>query len=81
VHASTPSSAREAAWQRFLAGRDDALRALAAPIVGCVARDDTEHPVFDGCIDWHSSVHATYALHAVSRHTGDPATSRPPRPS
>ena len=73
MHASTPGSAREAAWQRFLAGRDDALRALAAPIVGCVARDDTEHPVFDGCIDWHSSVHATYALHAVSRHTGDPA--------
>lgn len=60
------------AWQAFLAGREQALRALAAPILGCVQRDDTEHPVFDGCIDWHSSVHATYALHAVSRHTGDP---------
>lgn len=68
----TDSAAREAAWQQFLAGREDALRALAAPITGCVARDDTEHPVFDGCIDWHSSVHATYALHAISRHTGDP---------
>ncbi len=59
------------AWQGFLDDREDWLRALAVPISACVAMNDTEHPVFDGCIDWHSAVHATYALHAVYRHTGD----------
>jgi hypothetical protein len=58
-------------WQEFLDGREDWLRALAVPISACVAMNDTEHPVFNGCIDWHSAVHATYALHAVYRHTGD----------
>jgi len=59
------------AWEEFLGAREDHLRALAVPISACVASDDTQHPVFNGCIDWHSAVHATYALHAVYRHTGD----------
>ena len=59
------------AWDEFLGAREDHLRALAVPISACVANNDTNHPVFDGCIDWHSAVHATYALHAVYRHTGD----------
>lgn len=57
--------------QEFLDAREDHLRALAVPIAACVAENDTLHPVFNGCIDWHSAVHATYALHAVYRHTGD----------
>ncbi|MBK7824991.1 DUF2891 family protein [Nannocystis sp.] len=60
-------------WDDFLIARDDHLRALAVPILTCIAKQDTQHPVFNGCIDWHSAVHATYALHAVSRHTGDPS--------
>ena len=70
---STSTTGEQGPWQEFLAGRDEALRALAVPILTCVAKDDTEHPVFDGCIDWHSAVHATYSLHAISRHTGDPS--------
>ena len=33
-------------------------------------RHDTEHPVFCGCIDWHSSVHGAYALLTAARLTG-----------
>ena len=42
-------------------------RALSEPIVDCIGRRDTNHPVFHGCIDWHSSVHGHWALMALSR--------------
>ena len=45
---------------------------LAGPIADCVVRVDTSHPVFHGCVDWHSAVHGNYALRAVSRLTGNP---------
>src|SRR5262249_17268162 len=32
---------------------------------------DTAHPAFHGCIDWHSACHATWALLAHRRLTGD----------
>jgi len=60
-------------WQGFLTEREAHLRALAEPILECVARDDTGHPAFHGCYDWHSAVHGTWALLALSRATGDPA--------
>lgn len=44
---------------------------LSHPIAECVARHDTEHPAFHGCIDWHSAVHGTWALIAYARATGD----------
>lgn len=28
----------------------------------CIERLDTNHPIFHGCIDWHSAVHAHWAL-------------------
>lgn len=59
------------AWQAFLDAREDWLHALAVPILACSAQMDTGHPAFHGCIDWHSHVHATYALHVVYRVTGD----------
>jgi len=37
-----------------------------------VLRHDTNHPAFHGCIDWHSACHATWALLAARRMTGDP---------
>lgn len=46
-------------------------RTLSAPISECVVRDDTAHPVFHGCIDWHSAIHGNYALRVISRLTGD----------
>lgn len=58
-------------WDPFAAEREGHLLALAEPILACVSSSDTSWPVFDGCIDWHSSVHGTFALHAVSRLTGD----------
>ena len=42
-------------------------RTLAKPIASCVARQDTSHPLFHGCIDWHSSVHGNWALFALNR--------------
>jgi len=36
---------------------------------------DTPHPVFHGCIDWHSAVHGNYALRVISRLTGDPSAA------
>jgi len=70
---STTGEPEDPAWQDFLDAREDHLRALGVPILACVAKQDTQHPVFNGCIDWHSAVHATYALHAIYRHTGDPS--------
>ena len=49
---------------------DGELRTLSAPILKCIVRYDTSNPAFHGCIDWHSAVHATFALHAISRLTG-----------
>lgn len=56
---------------RFLAERNAAAAALSAPIAACVMKRDTDHPVFRGCIDWHSSVHGVWALSAYGRITGD----------
>ena len=46
-------------------------RSLTRPIARCFRRRDTSHPVFHGCIDWHSAVHAAWALTAYTRATGD----------
>ena len=60
-------------WDGFLDERDGHLRALSEPILDCVDQPDTNHPAFHGCIDWHSAVHGTFSLLAISRMTGDPA--------
>lgn len=63
--------ADDVALTRFLDKRSEYAKALSVPIAQCVARRDTEHPVFRGCIDWHSSVHGVWALSAYARMTGD----------
>ena len=45
--------------------------ALAEQIAACVVRNDTRHPVFHGCIDWHSAAHGVWALTAYTGATGD----------
>lgn len=45
--------------------------ALSEPPARCLQRFDTHHPAFHGCIDWHSSVHATWSLIAYQAMTGD----------
>jgi hypothetical protein len=47
--------------------------ALAKQVAYCSSRRDTDHPVFKGCIDWHSAVHGIWALVAYERATGDRA--------
>ncbi len=44
---------------------------LSQPIAVCLARRDTDRPLFHGCVDWHSSVHGTWALTAYTWATGD----------
>lgn len=70
--ASQLSTDSDARWQDFLAKREGWLHALAEPVLACVVEQDTSHPAFHGCIDWHSAVHGTYALHALYRMTGEP---------
>ena len=48
------------------------LEQLALPIMFCVDQHDTDNPAFHGCVDWHSAVHATFALFVISRLTRDP---------
>ena len=45
---------------------------LAITVAQGVQRQDTTHPAFCGCIDWHSCVHGVYALLTTSRLTDDP---------
>jgi len=70
--ASELPSDSDARWQEFLDRREGWLHALAKPVLDCVIQFDTAHPAFHGCIDWHSAVHGTWALHALYRMTGDP---------
>ncbi|WP_447971053.1 DUF2891 family protein [Nitrospira sp. M1] len=58
-------------WENFCDLRIEYLSALANVIERGMKRVDTSHPAFCGCIDWHSSVHGTYALLAASRLTGE----------
>lgn len=47
------------------------LKRLAAPIEACIVRTDTTNPAFMDAFDWHSAVHATFALFAISRPIGN----------
>lgn len=66
-----PAVAGDDELARFLDKRAAYAAALTEPIAACVARDDTDHPVFRGCIDWHSSVHGVWALTAYRGVSGD----------
>jgi hypothetical protein len=57
--------------QSLLQARREIARDLVAPIRESVARKDTGHAVFHGCIDWHSAVHGVWALTAYARMMGD----------
>lgn len=55
ARASVLSNVTEAALHRTLFN-------LSQPVIECLSRNDKKHPVFNGCVDWHSSVHAVWAL-------------------
>jgi len=44
---------------------------LARQVAYASQRQDTDHPAFKGCVDWHSAVHGVWALIAYQRATGD----------
>jgi hypothetical protein len=44
---------------------------LARQVAYSSQREDSDHPAFKGCVDWHSSVHGVWALIAYQRATGD----------
>ncbi len=60
-------------WEAFTADREAALVALREPILDCVSREDNGNAAFDGCYDWHSSVHGHWALLTLGRLLDEPA--------
>lgn len=73
--AAGPSAARSASWDAFLADRTELLETLAPAFVDCLKRRDSLidplSPIFHGCLDWHSAVHAAYSHHVLYRRTGE----------
>jgi hypothetical protein len=57
-------------WENFCSARREYLTALAEIVEQSFIRQDTAHPAFCGCIDWHSSVHGAYGLLTAARLTG-----------
>lgn len=46
----------------LLEQKDVLSQQFAEQASSCVSRQDTNHALFDGCIDWHSSVHGNWAI-------------------
>ena len=71
--AKGPTSS-DAIWKQFGADRANLYETLAPPFVSCFARRDSLidplSPIFHGCLDWHSAVHAAYSHHVLYRRTG-----------
>jgi len=64
-----------ASWSSFTGDRTKLLERLAPAFVSCFQRRDSAvdplSPIFHGCLDWHSAVHAAYSHHVLYRRTGD----------
>jgi hypothetical protein len=58
-------------FDELLERREAMLFDLAVPILVGQAGHDTPSPMFHGCFDWHSCVHAVYALYAIADRTGE----------
>ncbi|MDQ4024721.1 MAG: DUF2891 domain-containing protein [Actinomycetota bacterium] len=62
-------------WNGFKTDRVELLETLAPAFVSCFKRRDSAidplSPIFHGCLDWHSAVHAAYSHHVLYRRTGD----------
>ena len=60
-------------WRGFTADRAELYETLAPAFVSCYARRDSLidplSPIFHGCLDWHSAVHAAYSHLALYRRT------------
>jgi Protein of unknown function (DUF2891) len=65
---ATPSSPQ---LVRLRDDKDGIAAELARQVAHASRQQDTEHPAFTGCVDWHSAVHGVWALIAYQRATGD----------
>ncbi len=69
-----PESETDRIFREFREDRTKLYNKLAPPFVECFKRRDSLidplSPIFHGCLDWHSAVHAAYSHHALYRHTG-----------
>ncbi len=61
-------------WKKFLADRNELYETLGPAFISCFQRRDSLidplSPIFHGCLDWHSAVHAAYSHHVLFRRTG-----------
>jgi len=51
--------------------RSEISRLFAEQAGTCFSNQDTSHPVFNGCVDWHSAIHAAWTITVQYRNTGD----------
>jgi hypothetical protein len=62
-------------WKQFNNDRPKLMEKLAPAFVDCFKRRDSAidplSPIFHGCLDWHSAVHAAYSHHVLYRRTGE----------
>ena len=69
-----PETETDRIFREFQADRTALYNSLAPAFVDCFKRRDSLidplSPIFHGCLDWHSAVHAAYSHHALFRHTG-----------
>jgi len=72
MHQTPEQESLTPSWNDFCASRAEYLTTLAITVAQGVKRQDTAHPAFCGCIDWHSCVHGVYALLVTSRLLDDP---------
>ena len=74
VSAQEPPPETDVIWSQFQADRNGLYNKLAPPFVDCFKRRDSAidplSPIFHGCLDWHSAVHAAYSHHALYHRTG-----------
>ncbi|HWC13636.1 MAG TPA: DUF2891 family protein [Actinomycetota bacterium] len=73
--ASAGAAPKRSTWAAFLEDRVKLYEELAPAFVSCFKRRDSLidplSPIFHGCLDWHSAVHAAYSHHVLYRRTGD----------
>lgn len=71
--AAASSSSSDQVWQSFTSDRPKLFEKLAPAFTSCFQRRDSLidplSPIFHGCLDWHSAVHAAYSHHVVYRRT------------
>jgi hypothetical protein len=71
--ANAKRTSDKSGWKGFASERAKLYETLAPAFVSCFKRRDSLidplSPIFHGCLDWHSAVHAAYSHHVLYRRT------------